>query len=337
LEAKQIYLRRFIHAPRHHRAIAALYHQYSAFSGTVRLVKRWLASHWLLQSHISEEVVELICAAFFVDGGRASVADMDTEQTSQHHVPGSKERGFSAVVQFLKEWKWEDGLVVPLYGLPPAGLSDGSSTRLVNVVNNGVWRVSTEHDREGYVWTCNGPDLVVARRVRSLADATWNCLQTLERAQMDIKMMFLHPTDDYDFLVQLDPKVLPRYFHNIYSDNNLLLKRGKYANKLNEKEIPVLPEFDPARLLFDDLQRIYSDTFKIFYDPFGGDRFGVVWDPSLKEPRPFRVLGGFSSQPVKKANEKAKDKAFVNLNQDGIISEIERMGAGLIQKITIQS
>lgn len=45
---------------------------------------------------------------------------------------------------------------------------------------------------------------------------------------------------------------------------------------------------------------MYADTFKIFYDPFGGDRFGVVWDPSLKEPRPFRVLGGFSSQPVKK-------------------------------------
>ena len=26
----------------------------------------------------------------------------------------------------------------------------------------------------------------------------------------------------------------------------------------------------------------------------------MVWDPSLKEPRPFRVLGGFSSEPVKK-------------------------------------
>ena len=67
-------------------------------------------------------------------------------------------------------------------------------------------------------------------------------------------MMFLHPTEDYDFLVQLDPKVLPRYFHNINPDNNLLLKRGKYANKLNEKDVPVFPGFDPARLLFDDLK-----------------------------------------------------------------------------------
>ena len=187
LEAKEVYLRRFIHAPRHHRAIAALYHHYSAFSGTVRLVKRWLASHWLLQSHISEEVVEIICASFFVDGGRTSIADMDAEQSSQHLVPGSKERGFSAVVQFLKDWKWEDGLVVPLYGLGSAKLVD-FSVSVDNAIHKGVWRVCTEHDKEGRVWTCNGPDLVVAHRVRSLADATWKCLQTLEETQMDIKV-----------------------------------------------------------------------------------------------------------------------------------------------------
>lgn len=193
LEAKQVYLRRFIHAPRHHRAIAALYHHYSAFSGTVRIVKRWLASHWLLNTHISEEVVELICASFFIDGGRgASIMDLDSEQTSQHLVPCSKERGFAAVVRFLKEWKWEDGLVVPLYGLqPPENLSNTSTTPSVNnVMHKGVWRVSTEHDREGHVWTCNGPDLVVARRVRSLAEATWSCLQSLEEAQIDIKVSF---------------------------------------------------------------------------------------------------------------------------------------------------
>ena len=193
LEAKQVYLRRFIHAPRHHRAIATLYHHYPAFSGTVRIVKRWLASHWLLHTHISEEVVELICASFFVDGGRAtSIMDMDTEQTSKHLVPGSKERGFAAVVRFLKEWKWEDGLVVPLYGVaPPANLPEASSTPSVNnVMGKGVWRVSTEHDKEGHVWTCNGPDLVVARRVRSLAEATWNCLQAIEQAQIDIRVSF---------------------------------------------------------------------------------------------------------------------------------------------------
>ena len=70
-------------------------------------------------------------------------------------------------------------------------------------------------------------------------------------------MMFLHSTDDYDFLIHLNPKVIPRYFHNINPDNNLLLKRGgMYANKFHDdaKDTAVLPGFDPARLLFDDLQ-----------------------------------------------------------------------------------
>ena len=193
LEAKQVYLRRFIHAPRHHRAIAALHHLYSAFSGTVRIVKIWLASHWLLHTHISEEVVELICASFFVDGRAAtSIMDMDAEQTSQHLVPGSKERGFAAVVRFLKEWKWEDGLMIPLYGV--AAQPSDATPSVDNVMHKGVWRVSTEHDAEGHVWTCDGPDLVVARRVRSLAEATWNCLQTLEQAQIDIKVGFLNNT-----------------------------------------------------------------------------------------------------------------------------------------------
>ena len=43
LEAKEVYTRRFIHAPRHHRAVASPCHHFIAYAGTVRLVKRWLA------------------------------------------------------------------------------------------------------------------------------------------------------------------------------------------------------------------------------------------------------------------------------------------------------
>ncbi|KAF8965448.1 Nrap protein [Flammula alnicola] len=294
MEAKEVYMRRFIHFPRHHRAIAALSHHYSAFSGTVRLVKRWLASHWLLHGHISEEVVELICASFFVDGGHTVSAETDTEKTIQHLVPASKERGFAYVVQFLKEWKWEEGLFV-----------------------------STELDKEGHVWTYKGPDLVVARRVRALADATWNCLQEVEHGQLNVQAIFIHPTEDYDFLLQLDAASLPRYLHNVNVDLSLLTRRSKYANKAQEQEaVKILPGFDPARLFFNDLQLIYADTLKLFYDPFG-------------EPRAFRVLGGFSSTPVKKENEKARDKGMVILNKDAVISEIERLGTGLIKKMTL--
>ena len=67
--------------------------------------------------------------------------------------------------------------------------------------------------------------------------------------------MFTHPTDDYDFLVQLDPLQLPRYVHNVHADLNLLTKRTKYVNKDPQDEsASVLPGYDPAQLLFSDLQ-----------------------------------------------------------------------------------
>ncbi|KAF8996020.1 Nrap protein [Cyathus striatus] len=331
VEAKEVYTRRFIHAPRHHRAIAALSHHYAAFSGTVRLVKRWLASHWLLHGHISEEAVELICAKVFVAAGRDVAADTELEVTVHHLVPGSKERGFAAVVSFLRGWKWEEGLFVPLHG------STAVEAEIKAVASGaGVWTISTEFDKGGRMWTTHGPDLVAANRVQALASATWNFLHGMERGNLDVKALFIHPTQDYDVVVQLKPSVLPRYLHNIAVDPKLLSRQGKYANlAASDDDATARPGFDPARLLFNDLQRIYADTFKVFFDPFGGDKYGIVWDPSLKQPRPFRVLGGFSSVPVKKENEKAKDKGMVVLNEGAILSEIERLGMGLIKNLAI--
>lgn len=65
----------------------------------------------------------------------------------------------------------------------------------------------------------------------------------------------MHPTDDYDVLIQLDQAVLPRYFQNVAIDSRALSRGGKYANLPPTESDPVVrPGFDPARLLFSDLQ-----------------------------------------------------------------------------------
>ena len=67
--------------------------------------------------------------------------------------------------------------------------------------------------------------------------------------------MFVHPTDDYDLVIHLDPMALTRYHHNVAADHNFPSKQGKYANPQRwEANADVLPGFDPARLLFSDLQ-----------------------------------------------------------------------------------
>lgn len=182
LEARDVYLRRFIHAPRHHRAIAALSHKFPAFAGTVRLTKRWLASHWLLCSHVSEEAAELLCAHLFVRTG----ASLTTETTAlPAGVPGTKERGFAQVLAFLKDWDWTKGLVVPLdYGdqdVMPADPSPPAS-------GTAAWSLVTSVDPSGHMWTSFGPNAVVARRIATIAKASWATLAQSDSKDLEAKV-----------------------------------------------------------------------------------------------------------------------------------------------------
>jgi U3 small nucleolar RNA-associated protein 22 len=189
------YRRTYIHAPRHHRAIAALVHRFGAFGGTVRLVQRWIASHWLFsernstQGHVRAEALELLVAYVFLVacGGR-------------DNAPATKELGFFRVVAFLAGWEWEKGLYVPLYeGNADNGLSSDSITAhdadgkngnetAKNAVNlkagsarSGAWTLVTKEDLEGRMWTEGGPTALVARRIKSVASVTMKCVDTSEK------------------------------------------------------------------------------------------------------------------------------------------------------------
>lgn len=184
MRAKDVYTRRFVHAPRHHRALAALAHRLPAFAGTVRLVKRWLAAHWLLRGHVREEAVELLVAGVFLGAARTPHA--------RESVPGTKERGFAQVVRFLGEWEWERGVSVPLYE-SEEDMNDAEAARKVEVSadKRGVWVIATEMDPQGRMWTSEGPDAIVARRVRSIAKASWVALQGMESPDFDAKVSTL--------------------------------------------------------------------------------------------------------------------------------------------------
>jgi U3 small nucleolar RNA-associated protein 22 len=172
--ARRLYTRRFIAAPRHHRAVAALHHQFMAFGGTVRLVKRWLAAHWLLRLHVSEEAVEVICAAVFAGVGSA-------------RAPNTRERGFACVIRLLRDWDWSEGMTVPLYAASDPGPEVYSSSV---AGAKGVWSLKTETDPDGHMWTLDAPDTVVARRVRALAQATHSYLQGVESGVPEVSVSF---------------------------------------------------------------------------------------------------------------------------------------------------
>nr|VWO97778.1 Ubiquitin-conjugating enzyme E2 2 [Ganoderma boninense] len=252
LAMRDAYSRRFIHAPRHHRIIAALSHKFAAFAGTVRLTKRWFASHWLLCTHVSEEAIELLCAYIFLQTGAALPSAV---------VPGTKERGFAQVLRFLKDWDWTKGLVVPLSLEEQDTIlpSDMEST----CGRAGAWSFITTVDHSGHIWTSHGPNAVVARRIAAIAKATWESFNTFDSQGSNLKRLFHHPTEDYDFIAELDPGVLSRYYQNISANPSAWSSKAKYANIAPASAAaPVLPGFDPAAALFADLQ---GETALVWY------------------------------------------------------------------------
>jgi len=172
--ARRLYTRHFVATPRHHRAVAALHHQFTAFGGTVRLVKRWLAAHWLLRLHVSEEAVEVVCAAVFAGIG-------------SERAPNSRERGFACVIRLLRDWDWSEGMSVPLYASSDPG-PDVYSSSVAGA--KGVWSLRTEADPDGHMWTLDAPDVVAARRVRALAQATHGYLRGVESGVLKVSVSF---------------------------------------------------------------------------------------------------------------------------------------------------
>jgi len=74
----------------------------------------------------------------------------------------------------------------------------------------------------------------------------------------------------------------------------------------------------------------------------------------LKEPRPFRLLGQFSSVLINKVcfflqgnitlmcgfiqeNKKTKEKNLIQLNEAAVLGEMEHFGEGIIKQITIHA
>ena len=190
VKAKEAYVRQFIAAPSHHRAISNLCYRYPGFSGTVRLVKRWLASHWLLDVHVSQEAVELISAKVFIGDGSGLSEDFDSPK-NQVDAPVTKERGFATVVRFLASWEWQAGLYVPLYGKVEVPAPQGSA------VSPGAWIIRTSEDPSGKMWTSSGPDAVVARRVTAFAKAAWKQLQADPYSFKDVSVRFI-PGGQYE-------------------------------------------------------------------------------------------------------------------------------------------
>ncbi|KAF8513050.1 Nrap protein [Gautieria morchelliformis] len=310
-----VYRKRFIHGPAHHTTVLALHHKWSAFSYTARLVKRWFGAHWL-SARVTDEAIELICAQVFL--------------FHDNDVPACGKRGFVRAMNFLTSW---DGYAyVPLYEAVRENNAAVTPEHSI-AAGQGSWRLATLENSSGTMW-CENVTVPVANRIRDLAKAT--VLYLVEGAQT-FKPLFEPHTSGYDFLIELDLYAVSRYWQSMRATPSVWNPAG-YVNIASSADdgSPVRVDFNPAEMFFQDLQTAYGDVMELFYDVYGGTTIGGVWNPSVvrSEQHPWGVLLGFSSLPL--AQQK-KQKPGVSFNAEGVLSEIRRIGQGIVKSITTRS
>lgn len=65
--------------------------------------------------------------------------------------------------------------------------------------------------------------------------------------------MFIHPEEDYDFVVKLQPAVLPRYFQNVTANPSIWADKHAIDPSVGG-EVPLRPGFDPVEAYINDLK-----------------------------------------------------------------------------------
>jgi U3 small nucleolar RNA-associated protein 22 len=292
-------------SPSHTQAIAQLCNRFPALSGTMRLTKKWFASH-LLSNHIAEEVIELLVARTFV-------------QPWPWTAPSSVQTGFLRTLFWISRWDWRaDPLIVDLSGTGELKQSEMPSLNRV-----AVFAASNE-DQDGVSWTDGNPSKVAAGRLTALARAA---IIALEQQKVDLESasLFVSPVTDFDFVLHLSATATGRK-----------RKSSKAAPAFKNLELDTLNDsslagYDAVDSLLSELDVLYGSAILFFANGTDKPVIAGLWNPQTA-PRSWKVNLSYSTVPVKTAEE---DQVSAEINKDAILAEIARLGGDLISKIEV--
>ncbi|KAI9277234.1 Nrap protein [Phascolomyces articulosus] len=320
----------FHHQQRHTYYVQALCVKYPAYSATVRLMKRWFGAH-LLSLQVSEELIELICAHVFLE-------------PHPWQPPVNALTGMTRVLELLATWDWRKGpLVVDIEGEMKEMDRDIISQQFATKKAHITMVIATTKDLDGTRWSNPKPNKAVAARIQMLARASVAALdKTIQSGQnKNIKSLFVTPMQDYHAVIQLKTDRCTRYYQNMKPQQQFL-ELDEENNILGDT---VYAKFDPVIEYLNELERIYGDTVLFFHDQFGGDKIGIVWNPTTTAPKQWKVNLGYNGIPVdmnkdgflEPAKGKKEVSNLIKPNFDAILREMERLGHGIIESIQQQS
>lgn len=318
--------------PLHTQTISTLCARFPALSPTIRLVKHWFDSH-KLSCHFLEETIELFALKVFLE-------------PYPWQAPSSAMTGFLRTLQFLSRWDWRtEALIVDASGDLSSTDRSAIETRLE------AWRkldpgmshttmfIATAHDTTGTAFTThNGrpsPSKVVATRMTALARSACKLIRDQEAA-LEAKTLFQPSLKEYDVVIHLSGKMLKDI-----SRGNDVVKQSQFKNLDGRTgRAPQVMIQQPARTLLAQLEALFSGPLLFFHGAPEDMVIAGIWNPQIQR-RTFRVNLPCSFRPARSNKGREEDseevEELVEVNREGIVAEIARIGGDCIEKIETSS
>ncbi|XP_071110262.1 nucleolar protein 6-like [Haliotis cracherodii] len=294
--------------------------QNNTFSGAVRLVKRWISSHMMLD-YIAEEAVELVVAHCYIN-------------PAPYTAPGSPIVGFFRFLSILSTFDWKtQPLIVNLNNeFSKDDISDIQKKFAEDRSSLPLMCLCTPHDRLIGHWTRERPTVPILQRLVLLAQQSLQMLQQQlqhDYINADFKTIFRPPLDAFDLVIYLKTKHIPRQHQAV--DIAMATKIPTRESESTWRRLMPVVDYDPVQFYLEELRGAFGDLALFFHDKYGGSTIGIVWKPKAKETRPFKVsdVGGCTLD----SSASNADDILLKVNMDAIIADFEVLGKGLVTHI----
>ncbi|XP_071171681.1 nucleolar protein 6-like isoform X2 [Mytilus edulis] len=297
--------------------------KFNSFSGSVRLVKRWISSQ-LLADHVPDIAVELMVAYLYTSPG-------------PYTVPYNPLTGFLRFLHLVSTFDWKmSPLVVNLNAeLKGEDYSEITSNFAKSRSSHPVMFISTPQDRFQSVWTKKHPTPMILQRLVILAT---ECLQIIESqigeigpSVPDFKQIFRPAVDDFDLLIHLRGKQLA--CDRMMIDRQKKLFNPPLGDSLDRKYKKNLPvyDYDPVQKYLQEIREKYCNLALFFYDRYGGQVIGVLFNPNAFQPKEFSVNHMFCRKP--ETSQNGHTEVIMKPNIAAIREDFAIIGEGLVASV----
>ncbi|OIW26735.1 Nrap protein [Coniochaeta ligniaria NRRL 30616] len=356
--------RLYTHLPLHTTMFKTYTTRFPALSPTIRLLKRWFDAH-KLTSHFPPDLLELFALHVFLQPhpwpqpSSATTGFLRTLLFLSRWDWRSEPLTIDTSSQSNPTPDTDNQLSTPL---DPAAASTRLQAwrNLDPAMNRVVLLAVTQSDPAGTAHTTlaghPAPGKVVAARMTALARSAIRVVREkgVEIGAPDAgkQLLFVPALADFDMRIVLDRKAL-KAASRVWEgeDPEADADEGVVARKFKNLDartgaMPLPVGVHPAALLVEQLSRVYSGPLVFFRGAEDDVVIGGVWNP-LVQRRSFRVNLLGSYKPVAAdGDSEMKDGGesegsdgeddVVEVNREGIIAEIARIGGDLIERIEVK-